>query len=82
MARGGYREADADLYPKPWTLRTHPAAFCVDENFPAIHIEALAEFIPEISRIVDLRYLVDLTGLTQSTPEVLHSLARPAEESE
>lgn len=84
LANLGYRQSDADLYPKTWTLRSRPAGFCVDKDFPAIRMGGdLVNSIPEITRIVDFRYLVDLTGgLPQSTPEVLDDLTRPPEESE
>ena len=82
LERVGYRGVDADLYPRLWTLRTCPAAFSVDEGFPAVHLEALNELVPEISRIVDLRYLVDLTGLTQSTLEDLDGFVGTPEEVE
>jgi len=64
----GYRNRDADLYRERWALRTAPAFFEIDSVFPAITPERLTSAVPSAERVSDLRYRVDLSGLTPATP--------------
>lgn len=66
LERLGYHVEDADLYPSRWILRTLPAAYLVDETFPAITSQALREIVPQANRLVEIRYRVNLAGLTPS----------------
>lgn len=75
----GYRTSDSDLYVDRWTLRSAPQFFLVDENFPVISQDALSQVVPSSTRIVDIRYRVDLSGLPPSKP--LFPFDHPAEVS-
>lgn len=71
----GYRDADADLYSSRWMLRTPPAFYHVGVDFPAITTARLNASVPDAHRIIDVRYRVDLTGMTAATP--LFSITMP-----
>lgn len=81
LERGGYLAEDAELYPKRWTLRTQPAAFAVDDAFPALQLDALGQAVPDISRIVELRYQLDLVGLPHAQLDVLDGFLGPQQET-
>jgi hypothetical protein len=61
----GYRDEDADLYRSRWTLRTPPAFFRVDSDFPALTAAGLATVVPNAHRVTDVRYRVDLSSMNQ-----------------
>ena len=66
LARLGYRDRDSDLYQSRWTLRTAPAFYGVNPDFPALTQGRLDAVVPSAERITDLRYRIDLTGLSSS----------------
>lgn len=66
IASARYRDEDADLYRARWTLRTNPEFFLVDDQFPKITQEIIESTVPSSQRVTDVRYRVDLTGLTPS----------------
>jgi hypothetical protein len=68
LHRTGYQDRDQDLYRAHWRLRTPPAFFVVDAEFPALTQQRLNEAVPSSERIVDLRYRLDLTSMESSSP--------------
>jgi len=68
LAGLGYRDRDAELYHSPWTLRTTPAFYEVTPEFPAVTQNRLESAVPSAQRIIDLRYRLDLTGMSPSIP--------------
>jgi hypothetical protein len=59
----GYRDRDSDLYHTHWMLRTAPAFFRIDADFPALTQGRLDGAVPSAERITDVRYRLDLTGM-------------------
>lgn len=57
----GWRDNEVDLYSTFWALRNEPRAYDVDERFPALTLERLAQVIPNIKVVSDLSYRVDVT---------------------
>ena len=64
----GWREEDADLYPDRYILRSTPAAFEVDDDFPAITPARLSGVVPHLELISDLQYRLDLSARTPGDP--------------
>ncbi len=67
LAGYGYRDVDAALYSRRWLLRTTPAFFEVVEDFPALTRDRIDSGVPQSSRISDVKYRINLVGMTQST---------------
>jgi hypothetical protein len=61
LSRVAWDDDLSDLYPERWIVRTAPAAFAVDEEFPAITPAILAETVTDAGLVTDLRYRLDLT---------------------
>lgn len=57
----GWVDDEVDLYSTYWALRNEPRAYDVDERFPALTLERLAQVIPSIKVVSDLSYRVDVT---------------------
>lgn len=69
----GWRNAHANDYKRRWRLRTSPAAFVVDGQFPAITpVRLLSAGLP-VERFARLSYELDLSGLAvaETLPEQL-----------
>jgi Putative PD-(D/E)XK family member, (DUF4420) len=64
----GFHKIDVDLYGSRWALRTEPAFFRVDDQFPVISQESLERAVPSSNRVLDVRYRIDLTGLPTASP--------------
>jgi len=64
----GFHKIDVDLYGSRWTLRTSPAFFKVDAQFPVISQDSLKRAVPSSNRVIDVRYRIDLTGLPTAPP--------------
>jgi hypothetical protein len=64
----GYYDIHADLYTEDWRLRSTPAFYLVDDQFPALTTERLFSAVPDAGRVVDLRYRVNVDGLTPEAP--------------
>jgi hypothetical protein len=75
LERLGFRRIDADLYGSRWTMRTSPAFFQVDDEFPVISQDSLEHAVPSSNRVLDVRYRIDLTGIPIAAP--LFSLDSP-----
>lgn len=63
LTSAGWRDEDENLYPRRWRLRSTPAVFHVDADFPSVTWAGLHHACSEAHRIVDWRYRIDLTGL-------------------
>lgn len=53
------------LYPRSWSLRTPPAFFAVDKDFPSLIAQEVAQLMVAPSRLLDFTYRVDLDGLPE-----------------
>jgi len=60
----GYHDEDEDLYRHSFQLRSIPRAYLVDDDFPAITQPRLDNVLPKPALVSDVRYTVDVTGLT------------------
>lgn len=68
LARVRWRDEQAVLYGRRFRLRSDPAVFHVDPDFPAITPGKLAASAIPVQRIAGLTYLLDLSGLPSDTP--------------
>lgn len=68
LARAGWRERDRPVYRNPYRLRSTPAAYRVDDNFPAITRAKLAGATAHPELIINASYVVDVTALSTSDP--------------
>jgi hypothetical protein len=59
----GWREGDADLYTEKYILRSTPAAYLVDQRFPAITRHLLEESLVRPELVGHVTYRVDVTDL-------------------
>jgi hypothetical protein len=66
LSRLGWDDDLSDLYPERWIVRTEPAAFAVDDAFPAITPSILATTVADAGLVTDLRYRLDLTDRNPS----------------
>lgn len=64
LESAGYHDRHADLYQSRWRLRSIPNFYVVDDQFPALTNERLFANIPQAQRITDVRYRINLEGLT------------------
>lgn len=64
----GWHDADHDLYLTRYLLRSAPAAYLVDDEFPAITRTRLATAVPRPELVGDLSYRVDVTSLEAGIP--------------
>jgi hypothetical protein len=67
LERANWRDASAELYTTRFRLRTKPTIFDVDGTFPAMTPQRLKAAGLDCSRFQQIRYLVDLGGLVEST---------------
>ena len=51
-----------------FVLRTHPAAFLVDDSFPKLDAALLGTAGADLGAITDVRYRIDMTGLKACQP--------------
>ncbi|MGE2736099.1 PD-(D/E)XK motif protein [Mycolicibacterium vaccae] len=68
LARAGWRERDRDTYRTPYRLRSTPAAYLVDSDFPALTRQAIARGCAHPELFVDASYIIDVTTLSSSEP--------------
>lgn len=74
LGSAGWRDADADLYPTKWVLRSDPRAYFVGDQFPALTPPRIAASVPQAELIDDVRYRVDVTQMNHSAaPDPLGS---------
>lgn len=63
-----WRDDQAALYGRRFRLRTDPATFRVDDDFPAVTPAKLATAGVAVQRVAAVSYLIDLSGLPPDTP--------------
>lgn len=68
LRSAGWREADADLYRERYLPRTLPAAYLVDDDFPAITRARVEAVIPHSEHVTAVSYRLDLTSWPPETP--------------
>lgn len=64
----GWHDADHDLYLTRYILRSTPASYLVDEEFPAITRPRLEFSVPRPEIVSDVSYRVDLTTFDATIP--------------
>ncbi|RZU73635.1 putative PD-(D/E)XK family protein DUF4420 [Micromonospora kangleipakensis] len=68
LAHAGWRDRDRALYREHQTLRTVPAAYLVDHDFPVLNRRSLQHGCAQPGLIVDAVYTIDLTSLQHGEP--------------
>lgn len=64
----GWDDDDAAIYPTTYVLRSMPAAYLVDEDFPAVTPERLRSMVPHSELVSDVTYRVDVSGRAPGSP--------------
>jgi Putative PD-(D/E)XK family member, (DUF4420) len=59
---------DTAMYPKGYILRTTPAAYLVDEDFPAVTRSRLNSVVPHSDLVSAVTYRVDVSSRTPGDP--------------
>lgn len=82
LQASGWRDRYTATCQRRWRLRTPPQAFAVTEAFPRLTPRLLARAGVDGTRVTDVRYRLDLTGLSgDETPQILtDALARGQQE--
>lgn len=70
LASEGWDDDDAAMYPTAYRLRTMPAAYLVDDDFPAVTPGRLRSIVPHSDLVSDVTYRVDVSGRTPGSPGV------------
>jgi hypothetical protein len=68
LVQTGWRERDRSTYSERWRLRSTPAAFLVDADFPVLDRAAIEAGCARPDLILDASYTIDLTTLTPGDP--------------
>ena len=68
LASQGWHIDDIPIYRTAYTLRTRPAAFQIDDGFPAMTPARLRAMVPHSDLVSDITYRVNLTGRTPGEP--------------
>ena len=68
LDRAGWSNDDADLYDMAYLLRTSPAAYLVDDRFPAVTADRLHAVVPRDDLVDLVTYRVDVTHLDVGRP--------------
>ncbi|WBQ07813.1 PD-(D/E)XK motif protein [Kribbella sp. CA-293567] len=63
LDRAGWRDWYGGLYDDRWQLRTPAETYVVNDEFPALTASRIGAVMPDIGRLVELRYRIDLDGL-------------------
>ncbi|AFA71241.1 hypothetical protein GPOL_c01680 [Gordonia polyisoprenivorans VH2] len=80
----GWDDDDAPMYPTAYVFRTQPAAYLVDEDFPAVTLSRLYSVVPHSDLVSAVSYRVDVSSRTAGDPgEPLTAFvaAEPAQEA-
>lgn len=64
----GWRDADRELYPERYMFRSSPAAYPVDDRFPAVTRARLDNVVPQPELVGQVSYRVDVTSLQAGIP--------------
>ena len=68
LASENWDDDDAAVYPNSYILRTTPAAYLVDDDFPAITTSRLRSVIPHSDLVSAVTYRVDVSSRTPGDP--------------
>lgn len=68
LGRVRWRDEQTALYGRRFRLRTDPAVFRIDDDFPAVTPGKLAAAGIAVQRLAAVTYLVDLSGLQPDIP--------------
>ncbi|WBB96396.1 PD-(D/E)XK motif protein [Solwaraspora sp. WMMA2059] len=68
LVRAGWRERDRSAYQEHFTLRSVPAAYLVDHDFPALNRRIIQLSCANPSMLLDATYAVDITSLKPAEP--------------
>ncbi|MFL6140373.1 MAG: PD-(D/E)XK motif protein [Labedaea sp.] len=68
LAGSGWEEAERDRLVTVWTRRTDSTAFAVVDEFPRLTPDSLRQDDVPFERILDVKYRIDLNGLTSHLP--------------
>ncbi|AMY54741.1 hypothetical protein A3L23_03416 [Rhodococcoides fascians D188] len=80
LAKVGWHDADATLYPSAWAIRSNITAYLIDSKFPVLTQDRLRASVPQMNRIGDISYRVDLTNYqTYTLPGRLFGLTSEME---
>lgn len=68
LASQGWEDDDAAMYPTAYVTRTTPAAYLVDEDFPAVTPSRLHAVVPHSDLVSAVTYRVDVSSRTSGDP--------------
>ena len=68
LSSEGWDDDDAAMYPTAYVLRTTPAAYLVDDDFPAVTRQRLRSVVPHSDLVSDVTYRVNVSGRTAGAP--------------
>ncbi|MCD9153325.1 PD-(D/E)XK motif protein [Aeromicrobium duanguangcaii] len=68
LASEGWEDTDAAMYPTSYILRTTPAAYLVDDDFPALTPSRLHAVVPHSDLVSAVTYRVDVSSRTAGDP--------------
>lgn len=68
LSSEGWDDGDAAMYPTAYVLRTTPAAYLVDDDFPAVTRQRLRSVVPHSDLVSDVTYRVNVSGRTAGSP--------------
>lgn len=68
LASENWEDDDAAMYPTAYILRTTPAAYLVDDDFPAITRSRLQSVVPHSDLVSAVTYRVDVSSRTPGDP--------------
>jgi hypothetical protein len=68
LALEGWEDDDAAMYPTGYVLRTTPAAYLVDDDFPAVTPSRLHAVVPHSDLVSAVTYRVDVSSRTPGDP--------------
>jgi hypothetical protein len=68
LASEGWDDDDAAMYPTAYILRSTPAAYLVDDDFPAVTRSRLDSVVPHSDLVSAVTYRVDVSSRTPGDP--------------
>jgi hypothetical protein len=68
LASENWEDDDAAMYPTAYILRTTPAAYVVDDDFPAVTRSRLHSVVPHSDLVSAVTYRVDVSSRTPGDP--------------
>ena len=68
LSAEGWDDDDATTYPATYVLRTTPAAYLIDDDFPAVTPERLRSIVPHSDLVSGVTYRVNVSGRAAGSP--------------